>query len=97
MHVQRLAVKIYSVRVPVPLGLGGARPEQEQTGREPPPICLSSARCEAMRHLLLVAVLLLWTAAASKPPLDTLGIPPQGFSGSVRARSLSSSPSRPFP
>ncbi|XP_062208578.1 glucosidase 2 subunit beta-like isoform X2 [Phragmites australis] len=32
-----------------------------------------------MRFLLLflLAALLLWTAAASKPPLDTLGIPPQ--------------------
>jgi hypothetical protein len=46
-----------------------------------------------MRRLhLLVAALLISTAAASKPPLDTLGIPPQGSSGSVRFLSLSSSP-----
>ncbi|TVU04161.1 hypothetical protein EJB05_50254 [Eragrostis curvula] len=30
-----------------------------------------------MRRLLLLAALFLWTAAASKPPLDTFGIPPQ--------------------
>ncbi|GJN06304.1 hypothetical protein PR202_ga24020 [Eleusine coracana subsp. coracana] len=46
-----------------------------------------------MRRLLLVAAGLLGAVAASKPPLDTLGIPPQGSSGSPPSRFLPLCPS----